>query len=66
MEAQILRRPHLAKYLGVSLRQTYNMEEADPDFPRKIVFSPRCVGWRRDAIDRYLASKERAAQGNEA
>lgn len=60
-EAQILRPPKAAEYIGVSLRQLYNIAERDPDFPRKIVFSPRCVGFRRDAINQWLQRKEEAA-----
>ena len=57
-EARILRPPKAAEYIGVSLRQLYNIAERDPDFPRKIVFSPRCVGFRREAIDAWLERKE--------
>ena len=57
-DAQILRPPKAAEYIGVSLRQLYNIAERDPDFPRKIVFSPRCVGFRRNAIDEWLERKE--------
>lgn len=60
MEQQILRPPRAAEYIGVSLRQLYNIAERDPDFPRKIVFSPRCVGYRREAIDKWLMAKEAA------
>jgi len=60
-EPQILRPPQAAAYIGVSLRQLYNIAESDDDFPRKIVFSRRCVGYRRAAIDEWLQAKERAA-----
>lgn len=59
----ILRPPKAAKYVGVSLRHLYNIEESDPDFPRKIVFSKRCVGYRRESLDRWLERKEREAGG---
>ena len=57
----VLRPPMAAKYLGCSLRQLYTIAQNDPDFPRKIVFSPRCVGYRREALDAYLQRKEAAA-----
>lgn len=60
-EAQILRPPQQAAYIGVSLRQLYVIERSDPTFPPKIVFSPRCVGRRRKAIDEWLERKEAAA-----
>ena len=62
-DPQILRPPQAAEYVGVSLRHLYNIEEADPDFPRKIVFSKRCVGYRRESLDAWLERKERAAGG---
>ena len=61
MQAEILRPPQAAKYCGMSLRQLYNIAESDPDFPRKIVFSARCVGWRRESLEQWLREKEQAA-----
>lgn len=58
---EVLRPPRAAEYVGVSLRQLYNIAERDPDFPRKLVFSPRCVGWRRESLDAWLKAKEGAA-----
>ncbi len=57
----ILRPPQAAEYIGCSTRQLYNIAERDPGFPRKIVFSPRCVGYRVEAIDAWLKTKEGAA-----
>ncbi len=57
----ILRPPQLAEYLGMSLRSVYRLEETDPTFPRKVMFSPRCVGFRREAVDKWLEMKERQA-----
>lgn len=57
-KAQVLRPPQAARYLGVSLRQFYNIAERDPKFPRKIVYSSRCVGWHRQSLDSWLRSKE--------
>ena len=60
MQSEILRPPQAAAYIGVSVRQLYNIERADPDFPKKIRFSPRCVGFRREAMDAWLRAKEAA------
>jgi len=60
MERQILRPPKAAEYLGFSLRQLYNVERADPTFPKKIRFSKRCVGFRRESLDAWLRAKEAA------
>jgi predicted DNA-binding transcriptional regulator AlpA len=54
----ILRPPQAAEYIGCSLRQLYNIERDDPDFPRKLVFSSRFVGWRRESLEAYLEKKE--------
>jgi predicted DNA-binding transcriptional regulator AlpA len=59
-DSEVLRPPRAAEYVGVSLRQLYNIAAADPAFPRKIVFSPRCVGWRRESLDAWLRAKEGA------
>lgn len=60
-DAAILRPKGAAEYLGISRRKLYDLAEIDPDFPRKIVFSARCVGWRREALDAWLQAKEGAA-----
>ncbi|WP_028490927.1 AlpA family transcriptional regulator [Thioalkalivibrio sp. ALJ15] len=59
--AAILRPNEAAPYLGMSRRKLYDLSESDPTFPRKIVFSSRCVGWRREALDAWLRGKEGAA-----
>ena len=61
--ASILRPNVAAAYLGVSRRKLYDLAEIDPTFPRKIVLSKRCVGWRREALDSWLEAKE---GGNDA
>lgn len=55
---EVLRPPKAAEYVGVSLRQLYNIAERDETFPRKLVFSRRCVGWRRESLDAWLRAKE--------
>ena len=54
----LLRTEQAAKYLGISRRQLYNLAERDPNFPRKIVWGARSVGFRRASLDRYLELKE--------
>lgn len=60
MQVHILRPTDAAAYLGISRRTLYNLEERDPKFPRKIVFSQRCVGWRREDIDAWIRAKAAA------
>ena len=54
----VLRPPQAAKYIGCSLRQLYNIERDDPNVPRKLVFSSRFVGYRRESLEAYLQKKE--------
>lgn len=56
----VLRPEEAATFLGVSRRTLYQLSETDPNFPRKIVFSARCVGWRRESLEQYLRTKEGA------
>jgi predicted DNA-binding transcriptional regulator AlpA len=58
MQAAILRPPQAAQFIGCSLRQLYNIERDDPDFPRKLVFSSRFVGYRLETLEAYLQKKE--------
>ena len=59
----LLRPPKAATYLSCTVRQLYNLERDDPDFPTKIVLSPRHVGYRLKALDLYLEKKEATASG---
>lgn len=62
MTPAILRPNQAAEYIGVCRRQLYNLAEADPDFPRKIIFSARCVGWRKESLDQWLKLKEQGGK----
>lgn len=56
-EKAFMRPADAAKYLGIGRTKLHFLSEEDPDFPRKIRFSLRCVGWRREDLDRYLETK---------
>ncbi len=56
-----LRPEEAADYLGMSRRQLYALVESMPGFPAKIEITPRCVGWRRESLDAWLAAKEGTA-----
>jgi len=58
-ESEVLRPPETAQFLGITLRHLYNIAERDPNFPRKIIFSKRCVGYRRKSLVEYLRAKEK-------
>ncbi|WP_152206802.1 helix-turn-helix transcriptional regulator [Marinobacter changyiensis] len=47
------------RYLGVGRTKLHDLAETDPNFPRKIRISPRCVGWTRQQLDSWLESKVR-------
>jgi prophage regulatory protein len=54
-----MQRPAIAcAYIGVSRSGLHRLSENDPTFPRKIVISKRCVGYRTDSLDAWLAAKE--------
>ena len=46
-------------YLRVSRTKLHTLSESDPKFPRKIVFSARCVGWLFSDLDAYLKAKSK-------
>ena len=58
MFTNLLRPKDAAEYLKVSRTTLWRISETDPDFPRKITLTKRCVGWRKSDIDEYLKKKE--------
>lgn len=59
IEPVVLRPAQAAEYLGVSRTKLHFLHECDPSFPRKIIFSIRCVGYRKEALDAWLLEKEK-------
>lgn len=57
----LLRPKHVCALLKIGRTKLHTLSEADPRFPRKIVLGPRCVGWRREAIEAYLIRCESEA-----
>lgn len=45
------------RYLGIGRTKLHDLTETDPDFPRKIRISARCVGWTRQQLDDWLGKK---------
>ncbi|WP_339857964.1 helix-turn-helix transcriptional regulator [Pseudohongiella acticola] len=56
-----LRLKQAAEYCGFSTTTLWRLEQTDPDFPKKIRFSTRCVGYRQADLDAYLQKKAEAA-----
>ena len=58
---EILRSRQAASYLGISRTTLWRLEQSDPSFPRKIVITSRCVGWRKESLDSWLKGMEAEA-----
>ena len=58
---ELLRNKQAAAYLGISTVTLWRLEQSDPTFPRKIVITSRCVGWRAESLQKWLESKEAGA-----
>lgn len=56
--SKLLRPKEAAMFLGISRTTLWRLYEIDPSFPRKVVVSSRCVGWRLDALSHYMTNKE--------
>lgn len=54
-----LRPAQAADYIGCSRSYIYRLMETDPDFPRPIKLSNRCVMLTKQSLDEYLAKKHR-------
>jgi predicted DNA-binding transcriptional regulator AlpA len=58
-DKQAMLRPASAcVFIGVSRTALHRLSENDPSFPRKIVISKRCVGYRTEALEGWLLAKE--------
>lgn len=58
MSERLLRPKEVATKLGISRATLWRIEQSDPHFPRKIVITSRCVGWRESALDAWLKAME--------
>ena len=55
--SEIYRPADTCAHMSICRTTLWRLERTDPDFPKKIRFSPRCVGWRKCDLDAYLAKK---------
>ena len=56
-EQAFFRPADACRYLGIGRTKLHDLTETDPDFPRKIRISARCVGWTRGQLDAWLEKK---------
>ena len=64
MEPRILRRRQVEKYAGIGSKATlYRLIQAG-DFPKPIQLGVRAVGWRREEVDEWIASRPASANLN--
>lgn len=61
VQPAVFRPAAACEYLGISRFKLHYLSETDPTFPRKIIFSSRCVGYRKESIDSWLNAKEEGA-----
>ena len=57
---RIMRRPEVELITGLSKATLYRLVKTPGAFPRPIQLGPRAVGWRKEEIDEWLATRERA------
>ena len=62
MVSQILRCPDVVRLTGLSKATLYREVKAG-QFPAPLQIGPRAVGWRRDEIEGWIKSRERAKSG---
>ena len=54
---QILRMPEVMKKIGVSRSTVYRLM-ADENFPRQVKIGKRAKGWRLDAVERWIDTRD--------
>lgn len=57
-EEIILRPKQVAYFMGVSLQTLWRLDKRDPEFPNKIRFTTRCVGYKRSEILSYVETRQ--------
>ena len=60
MEPRILRRREVERLTSLSKSTLYRLARGHSSFPSPIQLGPRAVGWRKEEIDEWLATRERA------
>ncbi len=58
VKQSLLRPAMVCALLGISRTCLHRLSETDSTFPRKIVLSSRCVGYRAESLELWLSAKE--------
>lgn len=61
----VLRLPQVEMLIGMSRSSIYRLERLGR-FPERVKISDRAVGWRRDQLERWLASRPTARSSTPA
>ncbi|WP_024851697.1 helix-turn-helix transcriptional regulator [Hydrogenovibrio kuenenii] len=59
IEKELLRPAEVCSLLGIALSHLNKLSECDPNFPRKMIISPRFTAYRKSSIFKWLEQKER-------
>ena len=60
MENGIMRAAEVIALVGVSRTTLWRMER-DGTFPKRVQLSTRAVGWRREAVERWIKDRREVA-----
>ena len=58
MKSGLMKAKEVAQFLGISIRQLFNIRNSDKDFPGPIIIG-KVNRWGRDEIVQYLENKSR-------
>lgn len=58
-EDRIIRLREVMEKTGLSRSSVYRLAaDKNSDFPKHLRISPRCLGWRKSAIDKWIDSRQ--------
>lgn len=57
-EEIILRPKQVAHFMGISVQTLWRLDKHDLEFPKKIRFTARCVGYKKSDILAYVETRQ--------
>lgn len=54
----ILRPKQVAHFMGISVQTLWRLDKHDLEFPQKIRFTARCVGYKKSDILAYIETRQ--------